>query len=557
MSTAPLGRVVVVGNGIAGLTAAHTPREAGFDGELTIVGDERHPAYSRPALSKALLLDGDDLTSHELPPPGHGATELLGVRATGLDVDRRLVSLDDGTALPYDRLVLATRSRARRLSALPGELTLRGLDDALALRRRVAAGPSVVVVGGGPLGMEIASGCLTSGCEVTLVSQGTPLRQQVGPYLADVFVRTARERGLTVVETAGAQLEGGGGVPRVVLAEGGVLEAEVVLTAAGDVPDTEWLADSGLTARGAIEVDARGLVPPDVAAVRDLAAFPTPRGRRRVPLWSSAIEQATVAARALVHGDGRGADPRARGRDAAAAVPAVLLDGTVRAEPEGGRHPARGRRAGVRRRGARRRTRSDALAARRRHRRRRRPGLPRTDPPAAPVDPGGRVGCAPMSAEDRGTTNSGLDRLASVNLNLLVPPLALLEERSVTKAAERVGLSQPAMSHALTRMRRLLGDDLVVRQGSGVTLTPRALELVGPLRGALRQTARIVNFPVFDPATDGRIITVAMTTSTAFVVGPWLTPGSSGSAPRTPLCGCAPSRCRPRRPAPIKAATWC
>ncbi|TWV53503.1 LysR family transcriptional regulator [Streptomyces misionensis] len=128
-----------------------------------------------------------------------------------------------------------------------------------------------------------------------------------------------------------------------------------------------------------------------------------------------------------------------------------------------------------------------------------------------------------MSAEERGTTSSGLDRLASVNLNLLVPLLALLEERSVTKAAERVGLSQPAMSHALTRMRRLLGDDLVVRQGSGVTLTPRALELVGPLRSALQQTARIVNFPVFDPATDRRIITVAMTTSTAFVVGPRLT----------------------------------
>lgn len=238
MSTAPLRRVVVVGNGIAGLTAADTLREAGFDGELTIVGDERHPAYSRPALSKALLLDGDDLTSHELPPAGHGATELLGERATGLDLDRRLVSLDDGTALPYDRLVLATGSRARRLSALPGELTLRGLDDALALRRRVAAGPSVVVVGGGPLGMEIASGCLASGCEVTLVSQGTPLRQQLGSHLAGVFVRAARERGLTVVETAAAQLEDGGGMPRVVLAEGGVLEAEVVLTAAGDVPNT-------------------------------------------------------------------------------------------------------------------------------------------------------------------------------------------------------------------------------------------------------------------------------------------------------------------------------
>ncbi|MFF5607457.1 NAD(P)/FAD-dependent oxidoreductase [Streptomyces cellulosae] len=302
MSTAAPGRVVVVGNGIAGLTAADTLRDAGFDGELTVVGDEPHPAYSRPALSKALLLDGDDLSSHELPPPGHGATELLGVRATGLDLERRLVTLDDGTALPYDRVVLATGSRARRLSSLPGELTLRGLDDALALRARLAVKPSVVVVGGGPLGMEIASGCLAAGCAVTLVTQGPPLILQLGPYLADVFVRAARERGLTVVETAAARLEGDEGTPRVILAEGRVLEAEVVLTAAGDVPNTEWLAGSGLPAGGPLPVDGRGLVRPDVAAVGDLAAIPTARGVRRVPLWSSAIEQAKTAARALLRG---------------------------------------------------------------------------------------------------------------------------------------------------------------------------------------------------------------------------------------------------------------
>ncbi|MGX1541246.1 LysR family transcriptional regulator [Streptomyces adustus] len=139
-----------------------------------------------------------------------------------------------------------------------------------------------------------------------------------------------------------------------------------------------------------------------------------------------------------------------------------------------------------------------------------------------------------MSSEE-GTTASGLDRLASVNLNLLVPLLALLEERSVTKAAERVGLSQPAMSHALTRMRRLLGDDLVVRQGSGVTLTPRALELIAPLRGTLQQAAQIVDFPSFDPTTDQRVITVAMTNSTAFVVGPRLTRLVAERAPHATL----------------------
>ncbi|MFE9097015.1 NAD(P)/FAD-dependent oxidoreductase [Streptomyces sp. NPDC007264] len=303
MSTGTVGRVVVVGNGIAGLTAADTLRDAGFDGELTIVGDEPHPAYSRPALSKALLLDGDDLSSHVLPPAGHGATELLGVRATGLDLDRRLVTLDDGAALPYDRVVLATGSRARRLSDLPEELTLRGLDDALALRGLLAARPSVVVVGGGPLGMEIASGCLAAGCRVTLVSQGLPLTLQLGPHLAEVFVKAALEQGLTVVETGSARFERRGGEARVVLDDGAVLEADVLLSAVGDVPNTEWLADTGLTVNGAVPVDSRGLVRPEVAAVGDLAAFPTASGLRRVPLWSSAIEQAKAAARALLHGD--------------------------------------------------------------------------------------------------------------------------------------------------------------------------------------------------------------------------------------------------------------
>jgi DNA-binding transcriptional LysR family regulator len=111
---------------------------------------------------------------------------------------------------------------------------------------------------------------------------------------------------------------------------------------------------------------------------------------------------------------------------------------------------------------------------------------------------------------------SSLDRLASVDLNLLVPLLALLEERSVTRAAARVGLSQPAMSHALGRLRKLLSDDLLVRHGASMTLTPRAAELVVPLRQTLDQAARVVRFPGFDPATDQRVITVALTMSTAF-----------------------------------------
>ncbi|MGO4596330.1 NAD(P)/FAD-dependent oxidoreductase [Terrabacter sp. 2RAF25] len=310
-----LRRVVVVGGGIAGVTAADTLRQRGFDGELTIVGDEPYAAYSRPALSKTLLRDPDDPTAHELPPASHGGTELRGVAAVGLDVDARTVLLDSGDRLTYDGLVIATGCRARRLgegegraqsdsSDAPVELTLRTIGDALSLRSRVAERPAVVVVGGGPLGMEIASSCLDNGCEVTLVSQGPPLLAQLGRHLSHLFVSAAVARGLRVVESAGARLVRGSHGTRVVLAEGATLEAGLVVTAVGDRPNVEWLDGSGLLDRGALVADAAGRVRPGVVAAGDVASVPTPHGIRRVPLWSSAIDQARTAAAALL-----GAEP--------------------------------------------------------------------------------------------------------------------------------------------------------------------------------------------------------------------------------------------------------
>jgi DNA-binding transcriptional LysR family regulator len=140
-----------------------------------------------------------------------------------------------------------------------------------------------------------------------------------------------------------------------------------------------------------------------------------------------------------------------------------------------------------------------------------------------------------MHSNQTSETDAELTRLASVNLNLLVPLLALLEERSVTRAAGKVGLSQPAMSHALRRMRQLLGDELIIRQGSKMTLTPRAMELIAPLRRALNDTARIVSPSSFDPAVDRRVISVAMTTSTAFVIGGHIARLLAEHAPNTQL----------------------
>lgn len=299
-------RIVIVGNGIAGLTSADALRGGGFDGELIIVGDERHAAYSRPALSKALLAPTADLAAHELPPPTHGAHELLGVAATGLAVATRTVLLADGSREPYDALVIATGSRARRLTASPDELTLRSIDDAIRLRERIATRPSVLVVGGGPLGMEIASGCLAAGCEVTLVSLGAPLVQQLGEHLAGAFGAAARERGLRIVESGAVSVGVEAGRARVVDGGGMVHEADALVSAVGDLPNTEWLAGTGLVeddGSAPLRVDTRGLLRPDIAAVGDVAALPTAYGVRRVPLWSSAIEQAKVAAVALLRGE--------------------------------------------------------------------------------------------------------------------------------------------------------------------------------------------------------------------------------------------------------------
>ncbi|UNK45618.1 NAD(P)/FAD-dependent oxidoreductase [Arthrobacter sulfonylureivorans] len=306
--TVRLERIVVVGNGIAGLTASDSLRAAGFDGQLTIVGDEHHAPYSRPALSKAALLDAEEMTSHQLPPSTHEARELLGRRALQLDPDLKTVVLDDGSILPYDGLVIASGSRARRLSsadpaARRHELTLRTLEDALELRRRIANKPSVVVVGGGALGMEIASGCLAAGCEVTLASHHQPMAQQLGPHLSEVFLAAGLSQGLKFAPARAVGLREADGHPLVELADGSTLATDLVVSAIGDIPNTGWLTDSGLLTGGRLEVDSRGRLRPDIVAAGDVAAFPTARGIARIPLWTSAIEQSKAAALALLNGD--------------------------------------------------------------------------------------------------------------------------------------------------------------------------------------------------------------------------------------------------------------
>jgi NADPH-dependent 2,4-dienoyl-CoA reductase/sulfur reductase-like enzyme len=302
-------RIVIVGHGIAGVTAADSLRAAGFDGRLIIVGDEPHAAYSRPALSKAALLDPQDMVSHELPEAAHGAEVVGGVTAVGLDVERRRVLLGDGQDLGYDGLVVASGSRARKLTAPDGgpgdprEHTLRTVEDALPLRAALPTAPSVAVVGSGPLAMEVASGSVARGCRVTLVTDMQPLTRLVGDYVAGIVERAALDRGLTIVTVPASGLVGEGEASGVALADGSLVPADLVVSAIGDVPNVEWLEGSGLLQDGRLIVDDRGRVRDGIVAAGDVAWFPTTRGLRRVPLWTSAIDQAKVAAVALLQGD--------------------------------------------------------------------------------------------------------------------------------------------------------------------------------------------------------------------------------------------------------------
>ena len=304
-----MDRIVVVGGGIAGLTAAHALRDEGFAGELTLVGEEPIATYSRPVLSKAALAAAE-FGGHELAEPTHGGTEFRGRRATGVRLDDHVVTLDDGTELPWDGLVIATGAGVRRLTDSPHELTLRTAADAEVLHARLAERPSVVVVGSGPLAMELASGAAERGCAVTVVCNGTPMEQHLGHHLAGLLAGAARAHGVRLVGSRAVAAEATADASRVETASGEVVTGDVLITAIGDLTHDAWLADSGLLTGGHLLVDTRGRVldadgtpRPDVVAAGDVAWWPSPAGPRRSPLWTSAIDQAGVAARGLLHGD--------------------------------------------------------------------------------------------------------------------------------------------------------------------------------------------------------------------------------------------------------------
>ncbi|MFD3805537.1 NAD(P)/FAD-dependent oxidoreductase [Streptomyces sp. NPDC058619] len=298
-------------------------RTAGFAGSLAIVGDEPYLPYDRPPLSKDVLTAQNPTQLTALPlPDGLDARWQLGRPAVRLEPRARTVTLADGTRLPYDAVVIATGSAARtwpaRRPPLPrGVLTLRGWQDAIALRAELAPGRRLAVIGAGFLGGEIAAAARARGVNVTLIeSAGQPVERAVGTVAGRFVATMHREAGIdlrTHTTVRGFLATDDGRITGVRLSDHSELPVDAAVLSLGAVPATEWLADSGLALEGGVRCDAylRALLPdgtavPGAVAAGDVTRVPHPlAGGAPVTLghWTHAVEQAASAAHTLLHPD--------------------------------------------------------------------------------------------------------------------------------------------------------------------------------------------------------------------------------------------------------------
>ncbi|WP_020499262.1 NAD(P)/FAD-dependent oxidoreductase [Sciscionella marina] len=296
--------IVVVGGSAAGATAVRSLRAKGFDGAITLVGDEAEAPYSRVPLSKQVLAGTAVAESTRLPALEDQAVLRTGTAAIRLDQDRQVVVLADGTEAHYDGLVIATGARPRRLG-VAGEHGLRTIEDSLRLHAQLTPDTRVVIVGAGVLGMEIASSCLALGIRPTLVDKQPPLRRVFGDWISARLTQAAADAGARILAPVRRlRIDVSRERIRAVIADGCRIRADVLISAIGDVPATEWLAGSGLPASdNGLEVDNRGRVTDRITAAGDVTLSPVGGALRRLPHWTHAIEQAQVAAAALVAGD--------------------------------------------------------------------------------------------------------------------------------------------------------------------------------------------------------------------------------------------------------------
>ena len=306
--------VAIVGASLAGIRTAEALRRHGFNGRLTMIGAEDESPYDRPPLSKQFL--SDDWDEDKLALCRNGIEELgaewrLGIRANSLDSQTRTLALADGSSTQADAIVLATGMRARRLPFgrdLNGVLELRSLSDARILRAALTSATSVVIVGAGFIGMEVAASCRKRGLEVSVVEPlDAPLVRGLGSLLGERVAARHREEGVVFHLGVGVEsFEGEGSVSGVCLTNGVRLDADIVVVGVGAVPDTEWLESSDLKMDNGILCDAKGATnQAGIFAVGDCARWENARypDRPRFEHWTSAVEQSDVVAQAISRGE--------------------------------------------------------------------------------------------------------------------------------------------------------------------------------------------------------------------------------------------------------------
>ncbi|CAB4895063.1 unannotated protein [freshwater metagenome] len=309
--------VVIAGASLAGLTAADTLRNEGYEGSIIVVDPSTEIPADRPPLSKQVL-------AGEWPPekaqhraaarvPDLDLDLRLGVAATALDAASRSISLSDGSLISADGIVLAMGATARRL---PGDQpagvhVLRTLDDCLSLRAELEKMPArVAVIGAGFIGAEVAATCRGRGLEVTMIEAapvplGRVLPGDLGAFITDLH----RSHGVEVILGVGvegleitSEVGGSEHVSGVRLSDGRVVEADVVVVGIGVVPNTAWLEGSGLRLENGVSCDATCSAAPGIVAAGDVASWPNPLYGEvmRVEQWENAVEQGEYAARRLL-----------------------------------------------------------------------------------------------------------------------------------------------------------------------------------------------------------------------------------------------------------------
>lgn len=300
--------VVIVGAGQAGARAAEAMRGAGYGGRITLIGAESHLPYERPQLSKATLLDAEAPVATIRDREGWqalGVDLVLDTRIVSGDADRHLVTADDGRVFPYDKLLIATGTTPRRLKELETGvlpvLPLRSVEDALALRRHLAPGVRVAIVGGGVIGLEVAAAAVKAGATATVIEAAPSLLARALPPVVADFLKARHEQAGVVFRLGRAPV--GLSASGVALADGETIPADVVVVGIGVEPELELARSLGADIDQGILVDDFGRTSvTDVFAAGDVASRPCPWNGRvlRIETWANAQNQAAAAARTMV-----------------------------------------------------------------------------------------------------------------------------------------------------------------------------------------------------------------------------------------------------------------